>query len=568
MDNNCRQQAGLACEECRRRKSKCDRGRPVCGGCLESGVECVFVEQRPKRGPKKGQLRELKSRIGLGPFICLKPTSSEIEVADIAYSHSHSHSNSTEAASATPLEEMEWTMQFDLSQSAWTEHLEFISDPNLDPNMDPNWQDYTSVSRDVEVAPQQIQTSDDFSTAKDLPSLIQFDLDQLYFDRVHPLFPMVHKRRYLSWTKLKDPYPARQCLRMAMRALAASMSSQFRSRGEDLYLKARQMAEDLEASELGLPWTDTAISIEQTQAWLLLAHYELLAPHIYPVQATARRAFRLVYLSRLHCCDQQEQSTVGSSNSSQASAPARVDFPTLEEKRRTFWVAFCLDRCLIACGESLPAIQDEIISVRLPCPEKNFQNGDEVKMGFADEALKYTKLDATSRFAEFVTSTALFGRCIMQKHLPKSGPSLEKETAFSGKGTTGWHQLQKGKLTYYPTMQRIWMTNQWPSKEMPRQTQEEQLASEAYNESANEAAAKMADVSNLITTSACFKAHPYLPLLLTLAISYLTINLNSGRDPSVCSLTESARTQLSGALESFLEIHSQAKQFVERLTGK
>lgn len=101
---------------------------------------------------------------------------SEIEVADIAYSHSHSHSNSTGAASATPLEEMEWTMQFDLSQSAWTEHLELISDPNLDPNLDPNWQDYTSVSRDVEAAPQQIQTSDDLSTAKDLPSLIQFDL--------------------------------------------------------------------------------------------------------------------------------------------------------------------------------------------------------------------------------------------------------------------------------------------------------------------------------------------------------------------------------------------------------
>ncbi|CVL13036.1 related to acetate regulatory DNA binding protein FacB [Fusarium proliferatum] len=510
---------------------------------------------------------------------------SEIEVADIAYSHSHSHSNSTEAASATPLEEMEWTMQFDLSQSAWTEHLELISDPNLDPNLDPNWQDYTSVSRDVEAAPQQIQTSDDLSTAKDLPSLIQFDLDQLYFDRVHPLFPMVHKRSYLSWTKLKDPYPARQCLRMAMRALAASMSSQFRSRGEDLYLKARQMAEDLEASELGLPWTDAAISIEQTQAWLLLAHYELLAPHIYPVQATARRAFRLVYLSRLHCCDQQEQSTVGSSNSSQVSAPTRVDFPTLEEKRRTFWVAFCLDRCLIACGESLPAIQDEIISVRLPCPEKNFQNGDEVKMGFADEALKYTKLDATSRFAEFVTSTALFGRCIMQKHLPKSGPSLEKETASFWKRHDWLASAAKRQVDLLSNnatdlddepMAIVTLMVMYgsiialakASKEMPLQTQEEQLASEAYNESANEAAAKMADVSNLITTSACFKAHPYLPLLLTLAISYLTINLNSRRDPSVCSLTESARTQLSGALESFLEIHSQAKQFVERLTGK
>lgn len=102
---------------------------------------------------------------------------SEIEVADITYSHSHSHSTSTEAASATPLDEMEWTMPFDLSQSAWTEHLEIISDPNLDPSLDPNWQDYASVSQDVDTAPQQqIQTSDDLQVAKDLPPLIQFDL--------------------------------------------------------------------------------------------------------------------------------------------------------------------------------------------------------------------------------------------------------------------------------------------------------------------------------------------------------------------------------------------------------
>ncbi|KAF5612748.1 acetate regulatory DNA binding protein [Fusarium tjaetaba] len=441
---------------------------------------------------------------------------SEIEVADVTYSHSHSHSTGTEAASATSLDEMEWTMPFDLSQSAWTEHLEITSDPILDPNLDPNWQDYASVSQDVDAAPQQqIQTSDELPVANDLPPLIQFDL-------VHPLFPMVHKRRYMSWTKQKDPYPARQCLRMAMRALAASMSSQFLSRGEDLYLKARQMAEDLEASELGLPWTDAAISIEQTQVWFLLAHYELLAPHIYPVQATARRAFRLVYLSRLHCCDQQEQSTGSSSDSSQASAPTRVDSPTLEEKRRTFWVAFGLDRYLIAYGESVPTIQDEIISVRLPCPERNFQNGDEVKMGFVDEALKYAKLDATSRFAEFITSIALFGRCVMQKHLPQSGPSLAKETASfwkrhdwlasAAKRQVDILSINATELDDEP-MAIVTLMVMYGSiialakagKEMPRQTQDQQLALEAHDVSANEAAARMADVSSVITTSACFK---------------------------------------------------------------
>ncbi|KAF5230863.1 hypothetical protein FANTH_13646, partial [Fusarium anthophilum] len=436
---------------------------------------------------------------------------SEIEVADVTYSHSHSLSTGTEAASATTMEEMEWTMPFDLAQPSWTEHLEIISEPNLDSN----WQDYSEVSQGIEAAPRQrAQTPDDPSITSDLPPLIQFDL-------VHPLFPMVHKRRYLSWTKSKDPSPARQCLRLTMRALAASMSSQFRSRGEDLYLKARQMAEDLEASELGLPWTDTIISIEQIQAWLLLVHYELLAPHIYPVSTTARQALRLVYLSRLHCSDQQEPST-GSSNSSNDSTSTGPNSPTIEERRRTFWVAFCLDRFLSACEESLPAIHDEIISVRLPCPERYFQNGDEVKMGFADEALKYAKLDATSRFAEFVTSMALFGRCTIQKHIPKSGPSLEKESSSFWKRHEWLASATKRQIDLLSTnatdlddepMAIVTLMVTYgsiialakASKAMPCQTEKEQLVSETYDKSAGEAAAKMADLSNLITSSTCFK---------------------------------------------------------------
>lgn len=59
-----RQHPGLACEECRRRKARCDRVRPRCGICAETGQDCVVVEKRPPRGPKKGQMQELRSRLG------------------------------------------------------------------------------------------------------------------------------------------------------------------------------------------------------------------------------------------------------------------------------------------------------------------------------------------------------------------------------------------------------------------------------------------------------------------------------------------------------------------------
>jgi hypothetical protein len=59
-----RQQPGFACEECRRRKARCDRGRPKCGFCAESGAACVVVGKRQQRGPKKGQLSAMRSQIG------------------------------------------------------------------------------------------------------------------------------------------------------------------------------------------------------------------------------------------------------------------------------------------------------------------------------------------------------------------------------------------------------------------------------------------------------------------------------------------------------------------------
>ncbi|CAJ0543797.1 Ff.00g039310.m01.CDS01 [Fusarium sp. VM40] len=341
MADTSRQKSGLACEECRRRKSKCDRGRPVCGGCLESGTECAFVDDRPKRGPKKGQLRALRARVGT---VLIKTAATlEQQLGSQAGIETTDVCNSTDTMLPMPLVETDWTMSFDLMQPTWTEQSDSLPDTNLETE----WRDYGLLSQDVGIlSPQVTQHMSEMSIISDLPPLIQLDL-------VHPLLPMIHKRRYLSWARLTDISPARQCLRMAMRALAAAMSSQFRSHGEELYLKARQLAEDLDASDLGLPWTDSEIKIEQTQAWLLLAHYELFSP-------------------------------------------VETRLPTT-------------------------------ISVRLPCPERNFQHDDHIDMGFPDEPLNDLSARPISLFAGFVTSMILFGRCVVHNLMRMGTTSSDKE---------------------------------------------------------------------------------------------------------------------------------------------
>jgi hypothetical protein len=57
-----RQQPGLACNNCRDRKLRCDR-QPTCGLCQSLGVECVRASSGLPRGPKKGHMRILQTKI-------------------------------------------------------------------------------------------------------------------------------------------------------------------------------------------------------------------------------------------------------------------------------------------------------------------------------------------------------------------------------------------------------------------------------------------------------------------------------------------------------------------------
>lgn len=57
-----RQRPGVACDECRRRKLRCDGQQPQCSVCQDTGVACETT-QRGVRGPKKGHLKALKNRV-------------------------------------------------------------------------------------------------------------------------------------------------------------------------------------------------------------------------------------------------------------------------------------------------------------------------------------------------------------------------------------------------------------------------------------------------------------------------------------------------------------------------
>ncbi|KAM7183645.1 hypothetical protein V8F20_012548 [Naviculisporaceae sp. PSN 640] len=64
-----RQLPGNACDECRRRKLRCDRKRPRCGSCANNpNIACNITEERVPRGPKKGSISAIRNRIARAPY--------------------------------------------------------------------------------------------------------------------------------------------------------------------------------------------------------------------------------------------------------------------------------------------------------------------------------------------------------------------------------------------------------------------------------------------------------------------------------------------------------------------
>lgn len=62
-----RSKVSRACDECRRKKVKCDAssetGEEICSNCRRSNVRCMFSRVPQKRGPSKGYIKELADRI-------------------------------------------------------------------------------------------------------------------------------------------------------------------------------------------------------------------------------------------------------------------------------------------------------------------------------------------------------------------------------------------------------------------------------------------------------------------------------------------------------------------------
>ncbi|OTA99701.1 hypothetical protein M426DRAFT_268911 [Hypoxylon sp. CI-4A] len=401
-----RQQPGYACEECRKKKLRCDRQRPQCGACANAQVSCEVNDRRVPRGPKKGSIGALRSRI-----VALERRLSTSQAEDSMVDDGQEAGLITES----PLKESV-TAQFSLPNWDVTHQEQQPPHPPSSTSMPLAWGPPETAPQspllfsDLPVLP---AIAASYPSPKQSPNsigdvfmsdLTKAELIQLYFDRVHPIIPILNKPKTFKWlnngNSMTDP---QQCLQYAILTSATAFSNQFTGFQDTMYGKTRFMLDQLD-----LNGNDSTICyIEHVQAWILITFYEFAKTNYRRGWLSAGRVFRLVQLLRLYDLDSPKP--LGSD--------CQDDPISLEERRRTFWVAYCLDR-LISVSEGAPmTLSEEVVYTRLPCLDTEFQRGLVPQESFLAETMSSGELRPHSPLTECVILVTICSRAVSHKQI-------------------------------------------------------------------------------------------------------------------------------------------------------
>ncbi|KAK4144656.1 fungal-specific transcription factor domain-containing protein [Dichotomopilus funicola] len=400
----------LACMICRKRKLKCDGIKPSCSTCSRLGHTCAYDEVRRKSGPKRGYVKALEERLKQVETL-LK--TQEISSSDAAKGISMPLDGS---AKAPPINQRAAaTANFNVTDpsiavasSRDMDRWQFNSDsPNNPPLDDFNFNSSMGMGMggvDNNFTWEMIG----LGLEEPLPSQETIDeLHHIYFEKIHPSVPMIHKFRYLAAMNLAPAQRPPVCLRYAMWTLACSVSDKFHTLKDLFYARARKYLE----SDYMKGYGEHMISVAHAQTHVLLASYEFKWMYFPRAWISTGSGVRLSQMIGLHRLD-------GTGLDVKQCLPPPRDWTEREERRRTFWMAFCLDR-FASIGTGWPVTVDEKdILTNLPASDDAFDLSRPEQTPTLQDAMSPAGAGKISSFAGVVLMACLFGRNLVHLHRP------------------------------------------------------------------------------------------------------------------------------------------------------
>ncbi|KAI9932930.1 hypothetical protein MW887_009182 [Aspergillus wentii] len=185
----------IACVVCRRRKLRCDGRKPSCGTCSRLGHECAYDEVRKKSGPKRGYVKQLEARLAQVETLLMSNEPGATQPPSAPQSNDfnnlplpdNSMSGMPEIPEIPDIPEMP-ELQHDIDSS--------ISPPGTlgqQPQSAPGYLPGGGFGSDLR------WDMIGLGLEEPLPNQDVIDeLNQIYFEKIHPSTPIIHMPRFLT----------------------------------------------------------------------------------------------------------------------------------------------------------------------------------------------------------------------------------------------------------------------------------------------------------------------------------------------------------------------------------
>ncbi|OBT57440.1 hypothetical protein VE04_01871 [Pseudogymnoascus sp. 24MN13] len=400
----------IACVICRKRKLKCDGSKPSCSTCKRLHHDCAYDEVRRKSGPKRGYVKALEERLKQVEELLKTRDPSAAKSPDLArptFPPANTHTstramlatanadfgvNNPDIAVVNDRDHERWHFPGDSPQPG-LEELAF--DPNLNMGgmtMDPTFTwEMIGLGLDEPLPPQ--ETID--------------ELHQIYFEKIHPSVPMIHKYRYLAAMNLAPNQRPPVCLRYAMWTLACSVTDKFLDLKDHFYQRSRKYVEQDYLKGHG----EHLISVGHAQTHILLSTYEFKMMYFPRAWMSTGSGIRLCQMMGLHRLD-------GAGLDVKQCLPPARDWTEREERRRTFWMAFAEDR-YASIGTGWPMTIDERdVLTNLPASEEAFEKSKPEQTTSLSDAFGPNGAEKLSAFGGRRLLAALVARNLVHLHRP------------------------------------------------------------------------------------------------------------------------------------------------------
>ncbi|KAF2717588.1 hypothetical protein K431DRAFT_315679 [Polychaeton citri CBS 116435] len=399
----------IACILCRKRKLKCDGVKPACGTCKRLQHDCSYDTVRKKSGPKRGYVAALEARLA------------QVETLLKTQDDRPKEGNAQEGgkdqnATSPPVPSSNETPGNDVqANDTFTNEWEALGQAPFQSDSMLNGSSGSGQQQDESFQWEMIGLGLDEPLP---PQDIIKDLNQIYFDKIHPSMAMIHRSRYHAAMNLSPHMRPPVCLRYAMWANAAAVTDRYEALQEHFYERARRYIQQDEMKGHG----EHMITVAHCQAWCLIATYEFKLMYFPRAWVSAGRACRFAQMMGMHRLD-------GVGLDVKQCLPPPRDNIEKEERRRTFWMCFCVDR-YSSIGTGWPmTIEEEDIMTHLPCDEDSYDMNKTWTSITLEDALKPEGAPHLSGFAGVIVMACMFGRNLTHLHRPGSD---DKEDDLNG----------------------------------------------------------------------------------------------------------------------------------------